>query len=253
MGLSKAGLRILQRRNMSIDIGGMRKPYLKEKDAFEIKDLVSKEPYEQFKNWFDIAKSTPGIEEANAMCLATATKTGLPSARYVLLKGFGAPSLDDKGGFVFYTNYESRKGKELVDNPNAALVFYWEPLKRSVRIEGVVEKVSAETSIAYFETRPLGGQIGAAVSNQSQVIPNRAHLLEKEAKLKVEYESKKMEKPATWGGFRVIPHTFEFWQGQSTRIHDRIVFRKKKDQEDIIDDTLTTVGDNGWLIERLSP
>merc|ERR1711997_204942 len=242
---------VLQKRTMSIDIGGMRKPYLGEGQTFDIKDLVSKEPYEQFKNWFDIAKSTPGIEEANAMCLATATKTGLPSARYVLLKGFGAPSLDDKGGFVFYTNYESRKGKELVDNPNAALVFYWEPLKRSVRIEGRVEKVSEESSIAYFESRPIGSQIGAAVSNQSQVIPNRTHLLEKEAKLKIEFESKKMEKPDTWGGFRVIPHTFEFWQGQSTRIHDRILFRKKK--EETIDETLTTVGDNGWLIERLSP
>jgi len=240
---------------MSIDIGGMRKAYLKEKDAFEVKDLVSKDPFKQFENWFEHAKVTPGIEEANAMCLATATKTGLPSARYVLLKAYGAPSEDDVGGFVFYTNYTSRKGKELIENPHAALVFYWEPLKRSVRIEGQVEKVSAEVSTAYFESRPIGSQIGAAVSNQSQVIPNRAHLLEKEAELKAVYEdgSKKMEKPEEWGGFRVLPKSFEFWQGQSTRIHDRIVFRKPIEEDEKIDNNLTSVGENGWLIERLSP
>merc|ERR1711997_1422587 len=235
---------VLQKRTMSIDIGGMRKPYLGEGQTFDIKDLVSKEPYEQFKNWFDIAKSTPGIEEANAMCLATATKTGLPSARYVLLKGYGAPTLpsDDKGGFIFYTNYESRKGKELADNPNAALVFYWEPLKRSVRIEGRVEKVSEESSIAYFESRPIGSQIGAAVSDQSQVIPSREFLLEKEAKLKSQFQDtgKEMEKPEAWGGFRVLPNFFEFWQGQSTRIHDRITFRQRQN-EDEIDANLTSV------------
>jgi len=256
--LSKVVLRIFrqtQTRKMSIDIGGMRKPYLKEKDAFEVEDLVSKEPYKQFENWFEHAKTTPGIEEANAMCIATASKQGLPSARYVLLKAFGVPSEDDKGGFVFYTNYNSRKGKELLENPHAALVFYWEPLKRSVRIEGTVEKVSKEISQAYFESRPVGSQIGAAVSNQSQVIPNRGHLLDKEAKLKSVYGdgSQKMEKPEEWGGFRVLPNNFEFWQGQSTRIHDRIVFRKRINEDEKLDANLTAIGENGWLIERLSP
>merc|ERR1712223_1960219 len=213
------------------------------------------EPYKQFESWFEQAKVTPGIDEANAMCIATATKTGLPSARYVLLKAYGAPSEEDAGGFVFYTNYNSRKGKELLENPHAALVFYWEPLKRSVRIEGTVEKVSAEISQAYFESRPIGSQIGAAVSNQSQVIPNRGHLLEKEAQLKAVYGdgSKKMEKPQEWGGFRVLPHTFEFWQGQSTRIHDRILFRKRSHEDENLDVNLTMIGQNGWLIERLSP
>ena len=115
---------------MSIDIGGMRKPYLDGKKTFDITDLVAREPYKQFENWFDIAKQTPGIEEPNAMCLATASKAGIPSARYVLLKAFGAPTENDEGGFVFYTNYDSRKGTELIENPFASIVFYWEPLKR---------------------------------------------------------------------------------------------------------------------------
>jgi len=235
----------------------MRKPYLNEKEAFDIKHLVSKEPYAQFTHWFEEAKKTAGIEEANAMCIATATKAGIPSARYVLLKAYGAPTNEDKGGFVFYTNYESRKGKELLENPHAALVFYWEPLKRSVRIEGQVEKVSEGTSIAYFKSRPIGSQIGAAVSDQSQVIPSREFLLEKEASLKSQFQEigKEMDKPAAWGGFRVIPNFFEFWQGQSTRIHDRITFRRKRDNEDLtqIDANLTQIGENNWLIERLSP
>ena len=121
---------------------------------------------------------------------------------------------------------------------------------RSVRIEGTVERVSLETSQAYFESRPIGSQIGAAVSNQSEIIPNREHLLEKEEKLKTEYGDgkKKMEKPEFWGGFRVLPHSFEFWQGQSTRIHDRIVFRKGAQ-----DSEMSIKGEDGWLIERLSP
>lgn len=248
------GILIQVQRTMAIDIGGMRKPYLSESNTFEVKDLASKDPFKQFHDWFETAKSTAGIEEANAMCLATASKAGIPSARYVLLKAFGEPSEQDKGGFIFYTNYESRKGKELAENPNAAIVFYWEPLKRSVRIEGTVEKVSQETSKAYFESRPLGSQIGAAISNQSQVIPNREFLLEKESQLKSEFEGseKKMEKPDFWGGFRLCPKVFEFWQGQSTRIHDRLVFRRLQNDEKL-DEKLSLLGDNGWVIERLSP
>lgn len=242
------------RRKMAIDIGGMRKPYLNESNTFEIKDLVAKNPFKQFHDWFETAKNTPGIEEANAMCLATASKAGIPSARYVLLKAFGEPSDQDPGGFIFYTNYESRKGKELAENPNAAIVFYWEPLKRSVRIEGTVEKVSQETSKAYFESRPLGSQIGAAISNQSQVIPSREYLLDKETRLKNEYGDglKMMEKPDFWGGFRICPKVFEFWQGQSTRIHDRLVFRRLENEEKV-DEKVTLMGDAGWVIERLSP
>jgi len=237
---------------MAIDIGGMRKPYLGENQAFEVKDLVAKEPFAQFQNWFDQAKETPGIEEANAMCVASASKAGIPSARYVLLKAYGPPTDTSKGGFVFYTNYDSRKGKELIENPFAALVFYWEPLKRSVRIEGSVEKVTEEESTAYFESRPIGSQIGAAISKQSTKIPDRQFLLDKETQLKEEFKEKKMEKPSFWGGFRVVPNSFEFWQGQSTRIHDRIVFRRKIEGEEV-DEKLTIQGDQDWLIERLSP
>ena len=133
-------------------------------------------------------------------------------------------------------------------------MFYWEPLKRSIRIEGEVEKVTEDESKAYFESRPIGSQIGAAISNQSTKIPNRQFLLEKETNLKEEYKEKALEKPSFWGGFRVIPNSFEFWQGQSTRIHDRIVFRRKNDDdEEILDPKLTLEGENGWLIERLSP
>jgi len=242
----------ISKRTMAIDIGGMRKPYLGENQAFEVKDLVAKEPFAQFQNWFDQAKETPGIEEANAMCVASASKAGIPSARYVLLKAYGPPTDTTKGGFVFYTNYDSRKGKELIENPFAALVFYWEPLKRSVRIEGSVEKVTEEESTAYFESRPIGSQIGAAISNQSTKIPDRQFLLDKETQLKEEFKEKKMEKPSFWGGFRVVPNSFEFWQGQSTRIHDRIVFRRKTEGEEI-DEKLTIQGDQDWLIERLSP
>merc|ERR1712183_1012239 len=248
MGRRNISLDVTQEITVSIyyqeDNGGMRKPYLGEHQAFEVKDLVSKEPFAQFEHWFEHAKSMKSIEEANAMCVASASKSGIPSARYVLLKAYGPPSETSKGGFVFYTNYESRKGKELLENPHAALVFYWEPLKRSVRIEGTVEKVSKEISQAYFESRPIGSQIGAAVSNQSQVIPNRAHLLDKEAQLKSVYGdgSQKMEKPEEWGGFRVLPNNFEFWQGQSTRIHDRIVFRKRINEDEKLDANLTAIG-----------
>jgi len=253
MLLKRILLQFTTKRKMAIDIGGMRKPYLGEHQAFEVKDLVSKEPFAQFEHWFEHAKSMKSIEEANAMCVATASKSGIPSARYVLLKAYGPPTETSKGGFVFYTNYESRKGKELIENPFAALVFYWEPLKRSIRIEGKVEKVTEDESKAYFESRPIGSQIGAAISNQSTKIPNRQFLLEKETNLKEEYKEKALEKPSFWGGFRVIPNSFEFWQGQSTRIHDRIVFRRKNDDGEEMDPKLTLEGENGWLIERLSP
>ena len=154
---------------MSVDIGGMRKPYLDGKNTFDLYDLSAREPLGQFRAWFDEASRHESIEEPNAMCLSTATLEGRPSSRMVLLKEFG----DEDQGFIFYTNYESRKAQELLANPFAALMFYWEPMKRSVRIEGAVEKVSQEKSEAYFRTRPFGSQIGAAVSRQSQVIAGK--------------------------------------------------------------------------------
>lgn len=233
---------------MSIDIGGMRKPYLDKSATFDTTDLVSKEPWGQFKAWFEAAQACSSIEEANAMCLATASKSGVPSARMVLLKAFGPE------GFVFYTNYGSRKAQDLSENPQAALTFYWEPLKRSVRVEGSVSKVSQETSTEYFRTRPLGSQIGAAVSEQSRVIAGRHVLENREAELKAEFGDgkKTLEKPEAWGGFLVTPASMEFWQGQSTRLHDRIRFRRLKPDEQI-DPNVTHLGTNGWVYERLAP
>ncbi len=156
-----------------VDIGSMRKPYHDKSDIFDILNLVSKEPFGQFENWFEEAKKTTSIEEANAMCLATCTPDGKPSARYVLLKKF-CP----KDGFVFFTNYESRKGQELIQNPFAALVFYWEPLKKSIRVEGQVQKVSQKESEAYFQSRPFSSQIGACISKQSTVVDSRKTLMD---------------------------------------------------------------------------
>jgi len=234
---------------MSVDIGGMRKPYLAEEDCFDVHNLVAKEPFEQFKAWFDEATQNDKIEEANAMCLSTATSDGFPSARMVLLKKFGPE------GFTFFTNYTSRKAEELDSNPRAALVFYWAPMKRSIRVEGEVERVPEEESRAYFQSRPISSQIGAWVSDQSKVIPGRSVLTDKEKELSDKYKVESEEAlphPTHWGGYRVRPQCIEFWQGQSTRIHDRIRFRRRKDEE-TLDSTLSLEGEQGWVIERLAP
>merc|ERR1711911_241209 len=197
----------------SVNLGDMRKPYKAGHEVFLESSLEAKEPFAQFKSWFDQACVTPGILEANAMSLATATKDGKPSARYVLLKGYGG-----KEGFRFFTNYSSRKGKELEENPYAALTFYWEPLLRSIRIEGTVKKISSEESEEYFRSRPKGSQIGASVSPQSQVIESRHVFTENEERLLKEFsaENAVVPRPENWGGFSVIPEMVEFWQGQST-------------------------------------
>ncbi|PIK37677.1 putative pyridoxine-5'-phosphate oxidase [Apostichopus japonicus] len=231
-----------------IDLGGMRKAYKKSDEAFLESDMVSTDPLQQFGEWFKIASEIDDGSEANAMVLATATKDGIPSARLVLLKGF-----DDKG-FKFYTNYESRKGKELLTNPRASLVFYWAKLNRSVRVEGNVEKLTEEESTTYFHSRPKNSQIGACVSHQSTPIKSRQTLIDKEKELTEKYEDPEsmIPKPDFWGGFRVIPEVIEFWQGQSTRLHDRIVFRRLKSGE-VADGELLHQGQNGWVYERLAP
>lgn len=195
------------------------------------KDVVSN-PINQFENWFKAALDAK-VNEPNAMTLATATTNGLPSARIILLKDF------HQDGFIFYTNYLSRKGKDLAKNPRAALLFFWPELERQVRIEGTVEKLSRETSERYFATRPKGSQVGAVVSPQSQEIDNRATLEKKWAELEAVYAESAVPKPAHWGGYILKPNLIEFWQGRSSRLHDRIVY-KRADKA-------------SWKIVRLAP
>lgn len=193
---------------------------------------IDADPFIQFRAWFDQAVAA-GLEEPNAMTLATATREGRPSARMVLLKEF------DTRGFVFYTNHESRKAGELAQNPHAALVFFWVGLERQVRIEGRIEQVAPHESDAYFESRPLGSQLGAWASHQSQVIPDRETLERRAEALSARYAGQRVPRPPFWGGYRVIPDTVEFWQGRPSRLHDRLRYRRLE-------------GDR-WLIERLAP
>ncbi len=212
-----------------INIKDLRQDY---KTAFLLEKDLEKIPYKQFEKWFTEAVKAK-VLEPNAMTLATATKTGSPSARIVLLKDF------DESGFVFFTNYNSNKGKQIEENPKVALVFFWGDLERQVRIEGDIEKISRQDSEEYFNSRPKGSQIGAHASPQSKVIPNRDFLEENLDNLTNEYFGKEIEKPDHWGGYRVIPNAFEFWQGRPNRLHDRILYSK--------------MADGSWKTERLAP
>nr|CAD7394082.1 unnamed protein product [Timema cristinae] len=231
----------------SVNIEDMRHKYKDSNETFTEDNLKCKEPIGQFKEWFEEACKVPEME-ANAVHLATATKIGAPSVRPVLLKGYGTD------GFKFYTNYGSRKGQELAENPRAALSFYWEPLKRCVRVEGRVEKLTEQESDSYFHSRPLDSQIGSSVSAQSTPIPSRETLTQRELQLAAEYGDGKKElpRPSHWGGYVVIPESVEFWQGQTTRIHDRIHFRRPRSGEQP-DGVMLHQGENGWVYERLSP
>ena len=190
-------------------------------------------PIRQFEQWFADARAT-GMSEQDAisMTLATSGEDGQPTARIVLLKSF------DEHGFVFFTNYDSRKGKELARNPQACLLFYWPPLWRQVRIEGLIEKVSGAESDEYFHSRPLGSQIGAWASDQSRAIENRAALEQRFEEFSAKFGDN-VPRPPHWGGYRVTPAVIEFWQGQENRLHDRLWYARK--------------ADGTWLIERLAP
>jgi pyridoxamine 5'-phosphate oxidase len=192
---------------------------------------LDRDPIVQFRAWLDAALAAR-LPEPTAMALATVDGAGHPSARMVLLKGVDH-------GFIFYTNYESRKGRELGQTPYAALVFYWPEMERQVRIEGRVETLPPAASDAYFHSRPRGSQLGAAVSAQSQVIPSRADLERRLEELAACYADQEIPRPPHWGGYRVIPSAIEFWQGRANRLHDRLRYRRQDD--------------GAWVIERLSP
>jgi len=202
---------------------------------YKLKSLDQKDvlenPFEQFSVWFEEAMHSK-LPEPNALILATATKEGIPSVRALLLKGF------DEKGFIFYTNYESRKGKELAENKNASILFFWPEIERQIRLEGTVEKISKIESKRYFDTRPYKSRIGAWASNQSEVIGSRFVIVKKFLKYFIKFHSKEIPLPPYWGGFILIPDTFEFWQGRANRLHDRVRYQ---------------LADGKWKIERLSP
>lgn len=214
---------------MDTSVAALRKDYTKQ----GLREIdLSPDPVQQFKKWFEQAIAAQ-LPEPNAMTIATATKDGKPTARMVLLKDF-----DDRG-FVFYTNYESHKGQQLTENPQAALVFWWAELERQVRIEGQVTQVSPQESDAYFHSRPVNSQLGAWVSNQSQEVASREVLEQRLAELQAKYAEQIIPRPPRWGGYRVVPSEIEFWQGRPSRLHDRLLYRRQND--------------GSWLIKRLSP
>lgn len=213
---------------MSNSIADMRKEYSRK--SLEVQDILPN-PITQFEKWFDEATRSE-LPEPNAMHLATVSEDGKPSGRVVLLKGI------EDGRFIFYTNYQSQKGKELESTPWAALTFFWVELERQVRIEGKVSKVAQETSTEYFHSRPRGSQIGAWVSPQSSVIPDREFLENRQKELEAQFEKEEIPRPEHWGGYAVEPKTLEFWQGRPSRLHDRIQYSRHEDE---------------WRIERLAP
>ncbi|MGA5184397.1 pyridoxamine 5'-phosphate oxidase [Streptomyces pseudogriseolus] len=219
------------RHAVPLDPATMRKQYRTE--GLSETDLAAT-PVEQFARWFAQAAREGGLFEPNAMIVSTADAAGRPSSRTVLLKHF------DEGGFVFYTNYESRKGRDLAENPYVSLLFPWHPVARQVIVAGTARRTGRDVTAAYFRTRPHGSQLGAWASGQSTVIASRQELDEAYAALAARYpEHERVPVPPHWGGFRVVPETVEFWQGRENRLHDRLRY--------------VAVPGGGWRVERLAP
>ncbi|MCB0588861.1 MAG: pyridoxamine 5'-phosphate oxidase [Phaeodactylibacter sp.] len=212
-----------------MDLAALREEYTRE--GLSRKNL-DKDPFQQFEHWFRQALNSE-VVTPNAMSLATVASSGQPSQRTVLLKYF------DEEGLVFFTNYESRKAREIAGNPQVSLLFYWPELERQVHIAGRSEQVSAGESLKYFMSRPRGSQIGAWVSNQSSVIGSRQLLMAKFEELKRKFRNHEVPLPSFWGGYRVAPSSFEFWQGRPNRLHDRFLYSRREN--------------GGWGLERLAP
>ncbi|MDH1601901.1 pyridoxamine 5'-phosphate oxidase [Empedobacter sp. GD03739] len=215
---------------MKQDLSYKRKVYEKQSMNF---DSLRENPIEQFRDWFLQAEESDGVDEANAMSVATIGEDGFPRTRVVLLKRY----TDE--GFIFYTNYNSQKGKALLENPNVCLSFFWPFLERQIIIKGVAEKTSDNNSDGYFETRPRSSQLGAWISAQSSVIDEHEDLTAEELELEKKYEGKEIPRPAHWGGFLIRPTEIEFWQGRPSRLHDRVRYVLQDDFD--------------WKKERLAP
>lgn len=216
---------------MENELHDYRKSYEK---ASLIRENLDENPIQQFRTWFYDVEKFGGLDEANAMTVSTIGKDGFPKSRIVLLKSY------NEYGFVFYTNYESEKGQALLNNPHTCLSFFWPNTERQVIIKGIAEKVPENVSDNYFASRPKGSQLGAMVSNQSNVIENRKVLEDELKVLEKKYADEIIPRPKNWGGFLVRPESMEFWQGRPNRLHDRFIFTKSDSKED-------------WKIERLAP
>jgi len=215
---------------MEKDLGNYRKSY-KKSDLTE--ENISDNPMQLFQKWFYEVEATEGIEEPNAMSVATLGLDGFPKSRMVLLKKYTYE------GFIFYSNYDSEKGKAIAKDPRVCLTFYWPTMERQIIIKGEAEKIPENMSDGYFESRPEGSKLSAVVSDQSQVIPSREFLETALEKLEEEYQNKEIPRPTNWGGYLVRPSCIEFWQGRPNRLHDRIRY--------------TLLEDYNWNIERLAP
>ena len=215
---------------MNADLGNYRKSY--EKGELLL-DNVPENPIELFRNWFVEVDNHFNVDETNAMTISTIGLDGYPKSRVVLLKKY------THEGFIFYTNYDSEKGKAILANPNVCISFFWHSAERQIIIKGKAEKISENLSDGYFESRPRGSQLGAIVSNQSEVVKDRAELENKLKALELKFESKEIERPNNWGGFIIKPVELEFWQGRPNRLHDRIRYQLQDDYN--------------WKLERLAP